>query len=60
MNIGSEEILSGCLIFFFGGLLLMLAIWGLAALGVPGPIIALLRFVLALALVKLILDYVFD
>ena len=60
MNIGSDEILSGCLIFFFGSILLMLAIWGLAALGVPGPIIALLRIVMALGLVKLILDYVFD
>lgn len=60
MNIGSDEILQGCLIFFFGGIVLTLAIWGLAWLSVPGPVITVLRLVLALGLVKLILDQVFD
>ncbi len=45
---------------FFGGILVLLVIWGLAWIGVPGPVIALLRLALVLGLVKLILDQVFD
>jgi hypothetical protein len=60
MNISSDEITGGCLIFFFGGIVLLLAIWGLAAMGVPGPVIAVLRLLLAIGLVRLILNQVFD
>jgi hypothetical protein len=38
----------------------MLLVWGLAAMGVPAPVIVVLRLVALLIVVRLVLNQVFD
>jgi hypothetical protein len=55
-----DQWVQGCAIFVLGGLAVMLLVWGLAALGVPGPVIVVLPLVALLIVVRLVLNQIFD
>jgi hypothetical protein len=60
MGAGFDQWVQGCAIFVLGGLAVMLLVWGLAAMGVPAPVIVVLRLVALLIVVRLVLNQIFD
>ncbi len=60
MGAGFDQWMQGCALFVLGGLAVILLVWGLAAMGVPAPIIVVLRLVALLIVVRLILNRIFD
>ncbi len=60
MGAGFDQWMQGCALFVLGGLAVMLLVWGLAAMGVPAPVIVVLRLLALVIVVRLILSQIFD
>lgn len=52
--------MQGCALFVLGALAVMLFVWGLAAMGVPAPVMIVLRLLALVIVVRLILSQIFD
>ncbi len=60
MGASFDQWVQGCAVFVLGALGVMLLVWGLAALGVPAPVIVVLRLIALMVVVRLVLSRIFD